>query len=77
MALSRRIAPKVRVDVMRLLLDRGYGKPPTEVNISSGSAVDLTDVDLSKLTDAQLEELYELSARTAAILEEVKGEAVH
>ena len=77
MALSRRIAPKVRVEVMRVLLDRGFGKPPTDINVSSGSALDLTGVDLDKLTDRQLEGLHDAAAKTAAILKEVKGESVH
>ena len=77
MALDKRINAKTRVEIFRLMFERDFGKPPTDIHVSSGSATDLSDVDLSKLSDAQVEELYELSARTAAILAEVRGEAVH
>ena len=74
MALNRRIAPKVRAEVVRILLDRGWGKPTTDINVNTGNNVDLTGVDLDRLTDDQLEELHALSTRTAAILAEVRAD---
>ena len=74
MALNRRIAPKTRGEIIRLLLERGYGKTPTDINLNTGGNLDLQGLDLSKLTDAQVETLYESAAKTAAIISELKGE---
>ena len=71
-AMSRRIAPKVRVEVIRLLLDKGYGKAPTDINVNTGNNVDLTGVDLDRLTDDQVQRLLDLSTESAQILKAVR-----
>ena len=72
LALNRRVAPRVRAEIMKILLERGYGKCPDTINLHTGNSVDLTGIDLDRLTDEQLEELHALSTRTAAILAEVR-----
>ncbi len=78
MALSRRIAPKVRVEVMRLLIERGYGRAPQDINVNT-SSLDLSAVDLSRASDTQIEQLHEAAATTTRIINELRGEstAVH
>lgn len=54
---------KNRLDAIRMLLERGFGRPPQEVQLSGG-LVNFDSIDLKKLNDRQLEDLY--AAQTKA-----------
>ena len=79
MALNRRIAPKTRGEIIRLLLERGYGKTPTDINLNTASSLDLQGLDLSTLTDKEIDTLYDAAEKTAAIIASLKKspESVH
>ena len=76
MALDKRINAKTRVEIMRLMFERGFGKPPTDIHVSSGSALDLTGVDLDKASDSQIEQLHKAAPTTARIVNELRGESI-
>ena len=74
LAFSGRVAARVRADIMKFLIERACGRVPSDVNITTSSSLDLRDVDLSKASDGQIEQLHEAATTTARIVHELRGE---
>lgn len=58
---------KNRLDAIRMLLERGFGRPPQEVQLSGG-LVNFDSIDLKKLNDKQLEDLYAAQAKARELM---------
>jgi hypothetical protein len=61
-----------RIQMWKLITEQGWGKPQQNLNIQSQTLN--ASVDLSKLTDAQLESLEQILAQAATTPEEPGGE---
>ena len=61
------IEPKEQIAALKLLLERGYGKPPQEL-ILEGAVGTFDASTLATLSDADLERARELARQAAALL---------
>jgi len=60
---------RFRIDAVKILLDRGFGKPPQEINITSGVA-SMSDDELDALPQATRDKLLALSEEADRVLAE-------
>lgn len=69
LAMDEQQPTKFRIDAVKILLDRGFGKPPQEISVTSGVA-SMSDEELEALPQAKLDQLIALSEQADAILAE-------
>ena len=61
---------RFRIDAVKILLDRGFGKAPQEISITSGGVASMSDDELDALSQSQRDRLIVLAEEADRILAE-------
>ena len=60
---------RFRLDAMKILLERGFGKPPQEVHVKTGSLSHVTPEQVHQMNDADLKRFMALTAEALELVE--------
>ena len=60
---------RFRLDAMKILLERGFGKPPQEVHVKTGGLSDVTPEQVQLMSDADLKRFLALTTEACELVE--------
>ena len=60
---------RFRLDAMKILLERGFGKPPQEVHVKTGGLSDVTPEQVQQMSDADLKRFLALTTEACELVE--------
>ena len=60
---------RLRIDAAKVLLERGFGKPPQEVHVKTGGLSDVTPEQVQQMSDADLKRFLVLTTEACELVE--------
>ena len=60
---------RLRIDAAKVLLERGFGKPPQEVYVKTGSLSDVMPEQVQSMSDADLKRFLALTTEACELLD--------
>ena len=60
---------RLRIDAAKVLLERGFGKPPQEVHVKTGGLSDVTPEQVQRMGDADLKRFLALTTEACELVE--------
>ena len=58
---------RLQIDAARVLLERGFGKPPQEVHVKTGGLSDVTPEQVQQMSDADLKRFLALTTEACEL----------